>query len=109
MKIEINSVEELTKLVALITSGPNTLLEKIMATQQELATQVRDLGKQVEKIGGESSKSLEMLASLQDIIKNGPPVTPELQAAVDGLAAQLKVVDDLVPDAPPAPVVPPTP
>jgi len=44
----------------------------------------------------------ELIRALSDaIIANGPPVTPELQAAVDAVAAQAKVVDDMVPDAVP--------
>lgn len=77
--------------------------EKIMATQAELATKLDGVTTQLVKISGESSKTIALVQELRDIIANGPPVTPELQAAFDKLAAQAQVVDDLTPDEPPAP------
>jgi septal ring factor EnvC (AmiA/AmiB activator) len=73
---------------------------KIMATQAELAVQINTLTAQVQKIATESSKTLQMVTDLQSLIAAGGTVTPELQASVDALAAQIKVTDDLVPDAP---------
>lgn len=87
--------EVLHKLNALYTQG-----EKIMASQAELTKQVNDLTTKVNKIGTETAKSLELIKTLQDVIANGPPVTPELQAAVDALATQLQTVDDMTPDVP---------
>ncbi len=80
--------------------------KRIMATQQEVIAQLKTISDQVVKIGVESKATLAKVDELQAIILNGPPVSPELQAAVDALAAQVKVVDDLVVDAPPAPVTP---
>lgn len=74
--------------------------KKIMATQAELATKLDGVTVQLVKIGGESSKTMALVEELKAIIANGPPVTPELQAAFDKLAAQAQVVDDLTPDEP---------
>ncbi len=72
-----------------------------MATQAELTKQLNDLSDQVTKIGGETTKSLQMITDLQNLLAAGGTVTPELKAAADKLALQLKAVDDLVPDAVP--------
>jgi len=73
--------------------------EKIVATQAELAVQVTALTDQVGKIGAETRTLLTRVEELLAVIAAGGEVTPELQAAVDGLKAQVQVVDDLVPDA----------
>lgn len=73
-----------------------------MATQSELAAQLTTVTAQVTKIGGETRTLLTKIQELTDALANQPGVTPELQAAADALAAQVAVVDDLVPDAPPA-------
>ncbi len=72
----------------------------IMATQAQLTAQITALSDQVAKVGAETTKSLQMIADLQALIAAGGTVTPELQTAVDALAAQLKTVDDLIPDPP---------
>ena len=71
-----------------------------MATQAELTQQIATLTTQVSKIGTETASLLTQVTDLQAIIANGPAVSPELQAAVDALAARIRVVDELVPDAP---------
>ena len=85
-----------------IESKINLLLEKadkIMATQAELATQLNTIKTQLVKVGTETTTLLTKIEELKQVVLN-QPVTPELQAAVDAVAAQAKVVDDLVPDAP---------
>ena len=92
------------KLLTDLLSAVNKLVtnqEKLMATQAELTEQVKAISATLTKIGGETTTLLQKVSDLQAVIANGPPVTPELQAAVDALAAQAKVVDDLVPDATP--------
>jgi len=74
------------------------LLEKIMATQQELAAQVTAANGKLTKIGAETGTLLAKIEELKQAIANAPTVTPELQAAVDALSAQAQIVDDLVPD-----------
>ena|SRR5258705_6219516 len=78
----------------------NERLLKIMATQAELTTQLTAVNDKLKKIGTETTTLLAKIDELKGIIANGPPVAPELQAAVDALSAQAQVVDDLVPDAP---------
>ena len=70
-----------------------------MATQAELTAQVAAVNTQLAKIGTETTSLLIKIDELTEIIANGPPVSPELEAAVTALTAQAKVVDDLVPDA----------
>lgn len=78
--------------------------KKIIMTQQELTQIINAITAQVGKIKEESTATLAKLSELQEIINNQGGVSPELQAAVDALKAQVQVVDDLVADAP---VVPP--
>jgi len=75
-----------------------------MATQAELAAQLNTVAAQVQKIGQESTKTLEKVQELEDALANQDDVSPELQAAFDGLKAQVQTVDDLVVDTtvPPA-------
>ncbi len=74
----------------------------IMATQAQLATQLNAVNDQLVKIGTETSSLLTAIDELKAQIANAP-VSAELQAAFDKVAAQAKVVDDLVPDAPTVP------
>ncbi len=74
----------------------------IMATQADLVVQLTAIKDNLVKVGGETTTLLAKIDELQALIANAP-VSPELQAAVDAVAAQAKVVDDLVADAPPAP------
>ncbi len=76
------------------------ILEKIMATQTELVAQLTAVNDQLKKIGTETAGLLAKIDELKAVIAAGT-VSPELQAAVDALTAQAKVVDDLVADAPP--------
>ena len=71
----------------------------IMATQAELTTQLNAVNDQLVKIGTETTALLAAIADLKVQVANAP-VSAELQAAFDKVAAQAKVVDDLVPDAP---------
>lgn len=87
----------------LIIQKQNT---KIMANQQELAQQVKDLTAKVNKVGTETRTLLTKIDELTAIIaEGGTVVSPELQAAVDDLQIQVNVVDELVPDAPTEPPV----
>ncbi len=85
----------LQKLDQLLAQG-----EMLMATQAELTAQVNAVTAQLNKLGTETSILITKVNELTEIIANGPPVTAELQAAVDAAIAQAKVVDDLVPDQP---------
>ncbi len=74
-------------------------VDKIMATQAELAAKLNTISDELVKVGAETSKLIAMVADLQTQVANAP-VSAELSAAVDKVAAQAKLVDDLVPDAP---------
>jgi seryl-tRNA synthetase len=74
---------------------------KIMANQQELAAQINEISGTITKIKGETQTTLDKVQELQDVINNQGGVSAELQAAVDNLKAQVQVVDELIPDAPP--------
>ncbi len=74
-----------------------------MATQAELAAQLKANTEQAAKIGAETQTLLDKIRDLLEQLANQSGVTPELQAAADALKAQLQVVDELVPDV----VVPP--
>src|SRR5437879_1364217 len=79
-------------------------LEKtIMATQAEIAAQLRTQIDIINKIGVETDKSLQLIKDLQAAVNNQTNATPELIDAANALAAQLKIVDDKVPDAQPVP------
>lgn len=80
-----------------------------MASQKQLADQINRLGDVVKKIGNETSSLKQKVADLETALENQADVSPELQEAVDAVTAQLKVVDDLVADAPSEPTEPPNP
>lgn len=71
-----------------------------MANQTELAAELTALTATVAKIGTETSTLLTKITDLETALANAGSVSPEVQAALDGLKAQVNVVDGLVPDAP---------
>lgn len=77
----------------------NTKIEKIMATQAQLAEQLNTVTAQIAKIGTESTKTLQKVTELEEALANQDSVSPALQTAFDNLKAQVTVVDDLIPDA----------
>lgn len=84
----------------------NTKIDFMAKTQAELAAEMVEVTKQLEKVGNESAKSVAKIAELEEVIKNLPNVEPALQDAFDAVKAQVKLVDDMVPDATePPPVV----
>lgn len=75
-----------------------------MSTQQDAAAQLTAVNEKLTKIGTETSGLLTKIEELKAAVAAGAAVTPELQAAIDAVAAQAEVVDGLVPDvAAPAP------
>lgn len=78
-----------------------TLLEKLMATQAELAKALNDIGAQVAKIGTESTTTLQKVKDLEAALAAAGNTTPEVDAALAALKAQVQVVDDMVADVPP--------
>lgn len=81
-----------------------TLLEKIMATEAQLVAQLNTLTQAVTKIGSETTTLIQKVSDLSAALADAE-TTPEVDAALAALQAQVQVVDDLVPDVPP--VVPP--
>ncbi len=74
-----------------------------MSTQTEMAASLDLVNAVLVKIGTETAKLLTDIADLRAQLANAP-VSPELQAAFDRVAAQAGVVDGMVPDlTPPAP------
>lgn len=94
-----NESEGLDKILdcvnALIAQG-----EYIMASQQQLAAGLAAVQAQVEKIGEETTATLQKVADLEAALEAGGGTTPEVDAAMEALKAQVQLVDDKVKDAP---------
>lgn len=94
-----------------------TKVDHIMATQADLAAALNTtndaltaIGTEVDKVGAETTTLVTAVANLTAIISAGGGTSPEVdaalakvQASADALAAKVKAVDDLVPDAPVVP------
>jgi len=74
-----------------------------MESQAELATRITAATAAIAKIGGETSALLDRVADLQAAIDAQGNVSPEVVDALAALEAQVRVVDDLVPDTEPEP------
>lgn len=72
-----------------------------MTTQAELATDLQTLVEQVNKIGAETDGLKQKVSDLEAAIANAGNTSPEVDAALAALKAQLQVVDDKVTDATP--------
>jgi uncharacterized protein YoxC len=75
-------------------------LERIMSTQAELALALDVIKVQVGKIGTETQSLKDKVAELVEALAAAGAVSPEVEAALEALKAQVQVVDDLVVDAP---------
>ncbi len=82
-----------------LTIALHNLGVKFMATQAELTVQLTAINAQLVKVGTETTTLLTLIDELKAVIANAP-ASPELTAAVAAVAAQAKVVDDMVPDPP---------
>ena len=71
-------------------------LEKIMATQAELAAQLVAVRDQLVKVADEIN---DRVAALEAAIANAGNSTPEVDAALDAVKAIAQALDDLNPDA----------
>lgn len=81
-------------------------LKKILMTQEEAVAKINALTAQTQKSNAEISQKL---TELSDAISAAGNVTPEVEAALAGLASVVQANDDLIADAPteePAPVDP---
>jgi hypothetical protein len=77
-----------------------TKLETLMASQAELAASLATVSAQVAKIGTETSSLVARVTDLEAALAAAGNTTPEVDAALEALKAQVQVVDDLVADAP---------
>jgi uncharacterized membrane protein YccC len=77
-------------------------LKTIMATQAELAQQLRDVTAQNEKARGEI---LAKISELETALANAGNTTPEVDEALAALKASVQTDDDLNADAPTEPPV----
>lgn len=73
------------------------LLEKIMATQAELAQQLTDIRNQLQKASGEIQARV---AALEAAIAAAGNTSPAVDAALADVKAIAQALDDLNPDAP---------
>lgn len=84
-----------------------------MANTQDELSAIAGISAKLTKIGGETSKLVELVAALQQAANNNGNVPDEVMNALNAVANQANVVDDLVPDAtellPPAPTPDPAP
>jgi seryl-tRNA synthetase len=78
----------------------NKTLKTIMATQAELAQQLRDITAQNEKARVEI---LGKISELETALENAGSTSPEVDEALDALKASVQTDDDLNPDADPEP------
>lgn len=76
----------------------NSKLNTIMATQAELAQQLRDITAQNEK---SRQEILQKIADLEEALANGGGTTPEVDEAVAALKASVQTDDDIVTDVEP--------
>ncbi len=82
----------------LIIFAVNNKLNKIMATQQELADKLNSIGDELDKAQAEIVAAIQ---ALKDALAAAGATTPEVDAAVTRLETGAKALDDLNPDATP--------
>ena len=67
-------------------------------TQEELAQGLTDVTTQLVKVKGEVTTTVAKVAELEAALANQGTVSPEVQAAFEGLKASVTAVDELIPD-----------
>jgi len=94
--------KNLGELRASIESAITRATDKIMASQAELAAEVKTIKDQNKKSQAEVRAALdtllEKITALEAVIASGE-ATPELTAAVAELKTESQTLDDLIPDA----------
>lgn len=73
--------------------------EQIMVTQADAAKQLTDVKDELVKVQSETRGLLDKITELETAVQNAANVSPELQAAVDGVVEAAGTVDSMVPDA----------
>ena len=82
-----------------VLSSLENLKGLLMSTQAEHAAALEAVSQQVAKIGGETRTLLQKVIELTDALAAAGGTTPEVDAALAALQAQVLVVDELVVDA----------
>lgn len=91
-------------------SSVNRKLKRIMLSQEALVRELGLLLETVTKIGTETAGLLVKVEELTAQLQAAGNLTPEVEAALAAVKAQVQVVDEMVPDpAPPLPPVEPEP
>lgn len=85
-----------TALLVAILAALGYFGKKIMATQAELAQQIRNVTLQNEKARAEIVARVQ---ELQDALDNAGNTTPEVDEAMSNLRASVQADDDMNPDA----------
>ena len=85
-----------------IIEAINQLKELIIMNDAEATAALTAATNQIAKIGTETSALIQKVNDLTVLVNQQGSLSPELQAAVAAVQAQVQVVDDLVPDAPAA-------
>lgn len=93
-------MDKIDESLRLLRATVEQLRESFMATQVELTAQLVAINERLVKVGTETARLVATVNDLKTVVAAGP-VSPELQAAVDAVAAQTGVVDDMVPDLEP--------
>ena len=100
LQVTISTGADMEWLRSWLLSPVLSKLRTIMTTQTELATQLDAVSAQIDKIGTETSTTLQKVKDLEALLAAGGTVSPEVQTALDALKAHVQTVDDLVADAP---------
>ncbi len=74
-----------------------------MTTNAELTETLTAVNTQVQKIGAETQSILSKVAELEAALAAGGTISPEAEAALSSLKDSVRVVDELVADAPTPP------
>ena len=75
-------------------------LKQIQMTNEELVSGLAEVTATVGKVKAEVETTLAKVTELETALANSGSVSPEVQAAFEGLKASVETVDALVPDAP---------
>jgi uncharacterized protein YlxW (UPF0749 family) len=94
----IDLIAILLMVILILTISNHFKHEKTMATQAELAQQLRDILAQNEKA---RTEILKRIADLEAALENAGSTTPEVDDALAALKASVQTDDDLNPDAEP--------
>lgn len=95
LKAELNKTEvRILKPILEIKNG----IGQIMATQAEVAAELRAAMATIEKIGTETDKLIQTVKDLEAAVGNQTGASPELLEALADVKTQLGILDDKVPD-----------